>query len=788
MIKDLYLIHDSHTDIGYTNVQGRILRAYSAFMRQAITLAENDPAFRWTCETFLQVEQFWKKANEAWRSRFLILVRARQISLSANWANFTELPDENLLKSLASRSRRFADEHRLPLDTAVLADINGCSLAYARALSELRITTLLMHVNPHHGSTLMRKRIHPFWWDLGNGEKLLVYHNEHYHFGNELGLCPGAEANSSNFREPIAAFDDGILERRLPACIAGLEKAGWAHDFLIVTGSGLITDNSPPGPQVTARIARWNADAQRSPRIHLITADEVGGIISSRGANVPIYSGDWPDWWADGTGGDPEGTALFRHAQRERRWLSAAGAAFPKAAVDLEPLDTALGLYAEHTFGHSSSVGAPWNLTVHQIHVRKQGYAAEAVETADGLIDDAADTLGQGPLAYDRPLRFVVVNPYDIDLFQPVVFDLDNCEAYVQRLGQTLTLRDATTGEVLTHQEAWSLRGVAVASQIAVAARSTREVVIEPSKVELVHPSDLVESAARFNIAEVASNIHSPSIVTDHASIQWDSTGKLVSWRDQSSGRELCTAPGNAFVVSLNRSNGGAFDGISQWPARSAMVRNRQAVDAQQATAQSTRLRHVKIGPLFDIMEIEYSAPGFEFLRSLWTIHRGLPQIDVEIIGHKIGTWHPENVYCALPFTAGEAGNFWLDRGVAIRPWQDQLPGSLTDFYGVQDGLAWCGADFGVVVVMLDAHLVHCGDLQYRPRRLMGDADLPSAPDQVHAWLMNNYWETNFSAEIGGFNSFRFRVGWGPHLADPVAALRWARLATSGLRSFRRGA
>ena len=788
MINDLYLIHDSHTDIGYTNVQGRVLRAYSGFLRQAITLAEKDAAFRWTCETFLQVEQFWKRADESWRGRFLELVRARRISLSANWANFTELPDENVLKALASRSRRFADEHKLPLDTAVVADINGCSLAYARALSELGISTLLMHVNPHHGGTLMRKRIHPFWWDLGNGAKLVVYHNEHYHFGNELGLCPGAEANSSNFREAIEAFDDGILERRLPACIAGLEKAGWAHDFLIVTGSGLITDNSPPGPELTARLARWNADALRSPRIHLITADEVGAIVSSRGVDVPTFSGDWPDWWADGTGGDPEGTALYRQAQRDRRWVAAAGVAFPKAAVNCEALDTALGFYAEHTFGHSSSVGAPWNLVVQQIHVRKQGYAAEAVEIADGLIDDAAEALGQGTLAYDRPLRFVVVNPHEVELCQPVVFDLDNCEAYVQRLGQTLTLRDVVTGEMLPHQEAWSLRGVAVASRIAVAARSTREVVIEPSKVELVHPSDLVEPAARYNIAEAASNIQAPAIETEHARLKWDSTGRLVSWRDQQTGREICTAPGDAFVVTMNRSNGGAFEGIAQWPARSAMVRNRQAVDAQRSTARSKRLRHVKIGPLFDVVEIEYDAPGFEFLRSLWTVHRGLPLVDVELIGHKIGTWHPENVYCPLPFTASDDGSFWLDRGLAMRPWQDQLPGSLTDFYGVQDGLAWCGDGYGVAVAMLDAHLVHCGDLQYRPRRLMGDADLPAAPDQVYAWLMNNYWETNFSAEIGGFYSFRFRVSWGPHLADPAAALGWARLATSGLRAFRRGA
>ena len=67
----------------------------------------------------------------------------------------------------------------------------------------------------------------------------------------------------------------------------------------------------------------------------------------------------------------------------------------------------------------------------------------------------------------------------------------------------------------------------------------------------------------------------------------------------------------------------------------------------------------------------------------------------------------------------------------------------------------------------------------------MGDKNLPSTPDQVHAWLMTNYWETNFSAELGGFYCFRFRMGWGSPLADPTAAIRWARMATAGLKVFR---
>src|ERR1700733_11519397 len=107
MIKDIYLIQDSHTDIGYTNTQERILRWYRAFTRQAIEIAEKNPEFRWTCETFIQVEQFWQHADDHWRERFVSLVREGRIGLSANWANFAELPDENVFGALAMRARHF---------------------------------------------------------------------------------------------------------------------------------------------------------------------------------------------------------------------------------------------------------------------------------------------------------------------------------------------------------------------------------------------------------------------------------------------------------------------------------------------------------------------------------------------------------------------------------------------------------------------------------------------------------------------------------------------------------
>ena len=49
-IREILLIHESHTDVGYTHGQGRSLRWHQAFIRQAMDLAVRQPSFRWTCE------------------------------------------------------------------------------------------------------------------------------------------------------------------------------------------------------------------------------------------------------------------------------------------------------------------------------------------------------------------------------------------------------------------------------------------------------------------------------------------------------------------------------------------------------------------------------------------------------------------------------------------------------------------------------------------------------------------------------------------------------------------
>ena len=158
--------------------------------------------------------------------------------------------------------------------------------------------------------------------------------------------------------------------------------------------------------------------------------------------------------------------------------------------------------------------------------------------------------------------------------------------------------------------------------------------------------------------------------------------------------------------------------------------------------------------------------------------------MDVEVILHKSGTWDAENVYLSLPFSTAQSEQLWLDRGHPMRPGADQLSGTLIDFYGVQDGLAWCGNTMGVALAQRDSHLIQLGPLQYGERQLAAPP-MPQSFANTYAWLMCTTWETNFAPELAGFYSFRYSLLWGPQFSDPAAALAACRDATTDLRPIR---
>jgi hypothetical protein len=210
---------------------------------------------------------------------------------------------------------------------------------------------------------------------------------------------------------------------------------------------------------------------------------------------------------------------------------------------------------------------------------------------------------------------------------------------------------------------------------------------------------------------------------------------------------------------------------LSPGAERGPMGLNRKGEDVVRTAGRVTEAGPVTAGPVFVRTTLAYELPGTRWCELELALHRHAPRLDASLRLHRESVADPENLYLSLPF----AGEVLLDRaGIGIRPRVDQIPGTLTDYYSVDHG--FLAGD--TAVAMPDANLVQLGPLAFGERLLAGDPRLEADPAHPYAWLSNNFWETNFDAETGGFFEFRFSVIAG-------ADLRTLRTAHDGLFCFR---
>ena len=88
MIKEILFVHHTHTDIGYTHPQPVVFELHRRFIDEALDIAEatadypDDARFRWTCEVTGITLDWWERASNRDRDRFLAAAKRGQFEVA----------------------------------------------------------------------------------------------------------------------------------------------------------------------------------------------------------------------------------------------------------------------------------------------------------------------------------------------------------------------------------------------------------------------------------------------------------------------------------------------------------------------------------------------------------------------------------------------------------------------------------------------------------------------------------------------------------------------------------
>ena len=150
---EIYLLHHTHTDIGYTDCQEEITQDHIQYIRQSIHILkkQHQKKFRWICETLWGVEQFFKCATAEEIEDFCSLAKKGKISLSGSYLNMTEAIDGKIMRRQMLRAHQHIKERGLSAQVALTSDVNGYAWGYADILAACGVDTLISQLNSFHG-------------------------------------------------------------------------------------------------------------------------------------------------------------------------------------------------------------------------------------------------------------------------------------------------------------------------------------------------------------------------------------------------------------------------------------------------------------------------------------------------------------------------------------------------------------------------------------------------------------------------------------------------------------
>jgi len=728
----VHLAPHSHVDIGYTEVQPKVLALQKKSIVEAMDFAEQHPEltgdakFCWNVEVLWAVKDFLREADEAQRARFFQHVREGALGLDALLANeLTGLCAPEELARLVAYAGQLQREAGVTIDSAMITDVPGYSWGTAAVLAAAGVKYFDIGPNADARIGTSRTAWHdrPFYWVAPDGKGRVLTWLAPYGYYRMFNLLQG----------------DG--PQAMVKYLSELDRnPNYPYDLVhlrMCTG-----DNGTPPFELAAFVRDWN-EQYESPRLIIgRTRDAFVALEAKWRDRIPSYTGEYAPYWEDGAASSADETARNRRAAKtleaaEKAWSLAAAAghaAIPATEID-RAWDNAI-LYDEHTWGAHNSISEPDAPFVREQWAIKQAFALDAERQSDALLDGGLKALA-GRIATGEGRTIVVFNPSSwarTDLVR-VPVEANEAGAVVDADGRAVAHRRAEDGGALTF--------------IARDAPALGYRTYRLAPADAPSPENLRPRAEANNIVLTVDG-------------QTPALSQLVA-RAGDTERPLASAGFNQYLYCRNGDPNN--------------VASAERVLVKAATPESPDGAALVVW--------SQQAPGCQALTQRVEVHGELPWIDIANTLERGDVREPEGIYFDFPLDGLARPTIRYETAWApVQLESDLLAGSCKNYFCAQHFVEIAGEGQTVVLAPIDAPLIEIGEIHRNTRthQLPPVERLKLEPARVLSFVMNNYWFTNYRASQPGTTTFRYRV-YAYEGNDPAKTARCGLEAREPLRA-----
>lgn len=698
---EIYILHHSHVDIGYTHVQTDVLQKHYEYFDQVIELAKNSAQypegsqFKWNVEVLWAVDSYLKETSPEKRAAFIDAVKKGWIGLDALYGNeLTALCRPEELVRLVDCAGQLRERYDVTIDSAMITDVPGYTWGLVPVLAHTPVKYFCVGPNRGHriGYTLSQWGDKPFYWRSPSGQQKI------------LTWVAG---------EGYSFFHSGKLDSgRLFEYLQRLERADYPYDMLHLRYS-IGGDNGPPDPDLADFARKWN-EKYAYPRLVIATTSEMFHRFEARyGNDLPTVAGDFTPYWEDGAASSARETLLNRAAAERLVQAETLFAMLKPTEYPAEKFYDAwrnVILYDEHTWGAHNSISEPeGDFALSQWKI-KQAFALDADTQSDQLLKDALST------PYTTAGRVTTIDVFNTCSWPRT--DLVTIPKDWKLRGNAIT---DSNGRRVPSQRLSSGERVFLAEDIP-AFGATRFECTNNSRLEIAAPAYANDTTLTNGFVTVALD---------------ETTGAITKLKSKKTSMDLA----------------GADDGVQLNDY--LYVQGRDPKDPQRNGPVTIKVK--ESGPLVASLLIESDAPGARKLTRELRLIAGLDRLDIIDTIDKTKVYQQEAVHIAFPFNV-PGGVVRMDTPWAIvRPELDQIPGACKNYFTVQRWVDIANEKSGLTWATPDAPLIEIGKIT-NDARSVGWIEKLEPSTTLYSYVMNNYWETNYKATQEGPTTFRYSI------------------------------